>query len=47
VALPSHPASLTLTIHRLTASQPTTVEFTVADGCGDWPTVVGGGPSAF
>ncbi|HEY7060585.1 MAG TPA: kelch repeat-containing protein [Chloroflexota bacterium] len=47
VPLPSHPASLTLTVHRVTAGQATTVELTVTDGCGAWPTFVGGGPSAF
>jgi hypothetical protein len=24
-----------------------TAELTVTDGCGDWPTFVGGGPGAF
>jgi hypothetical protein len=47
VSLPGHPASVTLTTRRVTDSQPTVVEFTVTDGCGDWPTFVGGGPSAF
>jgi len=47
VSLPGHPAALTLAVHRMTDSQPAVVEFTVTDGCGDWPTLVGGGPDAF
>jgi hypothetical protein len=47
VTLPSHPASIGLTVHRLAAGQPVTVELTVTDGCGTWPTFIGGGASAF
>jgi hypothetical protein len=47
VPLPSRPASVTLTVHKLDPNQATTVELVVTDGCGDWPTFVGGGPSAF
>jgi hypothetical protein len=47
VALPSRPAAVTLTIRRVTEGQPTTVELVVTDGCGEWPTFIGGGPSAF
>ena len=47
VALPSQPASITLTVHRVTAGQAATAELVVTDNCGDWPTFVGGGPSAF
>ncbi len=47
VNLPGHPAAIGLTVHRLTAGQPATVELTVTDGCGAWPTFVGGGPQAF
>ncbi|HEY7059852.1 MAG TPA: hypothetical protein VII06_00125 [Chloroflexota bacterium] len=47
VSLPAHPASIGLTVHRLTPGQAATVELTVTDGCGAWPTLVGGGPSAF
>jgi CSLREA domain-containing protein len=47
IALPSRPASIQLTVHRGTAGQAATVELTVTDGCGSWPTFVGGGPSAF
>ncbi|HEY7063790.1 MAG TPA: choice-of-anchor Q domain-containing protein [Chloroflexota bacterium] len=47
VALSSHPASIALTVHRVTAGQAATVELTVSDGCGSWPTLVGGGPTSF
>jgi hypothetical protein len=47
VPLPAHPASIVVTVHRITDGQPTTVELVVTDGCGDWPTFIGGGPSAF
>jgi hypothetical protein len=47
VSLASHPASITLTVNRLASGQAITVELTVTDGCGEWPTFVGGGPSAF
>lgn len=36
-----------LTVRRVTAGQASTVPLTVVDSCGDWPTVVGGGPAAF
>jgi hypothetical protein len=47
VNLPARPASLGLTVRRVTAGQAATVELTVTDGCGSWPTFVGGGPTAF
>ncbi|HEY7061018.1 MAG TPA: choice-of-anchor Q domain-containing protein [Chloroflexota bacterium] len=48
LSLPApHPASIGLTVHRLTAGQAATVELIVTDGCGAWPTFVGGGPSSF
>ncbi|HEY7062608.1 MAG TPA: hypothetical protein VII06_14095 [Chloroflexota bacterium] len=47
IPLAGHPASIILTVHRVTSGQPTTVEATVTDGCGDWPTLFGGGPGAF
>jgi hypothetical protein len=40
-------AQTTFTVRRATAGQATTASFTVADRCGDWPTLAGGGPSAF
>jgi hypothetical protein len=47
VALPSHLGSIPLTVRHLAAEQAATVELSVTDGCGSWPTFVGGGPSAF
>jgi hypothetical protein len=47
VALPGLPASVTLTVRRVTSGVASTVELVVTDGCGDWPTFVGGGPFAF
>jgi hypothetical protein len=47
VALPSQPPSVVLTVHRVTAGQSSTAELMVTDSCGEWPTFVGGGPSAF
>jgi hypothetical protein len=47
VSLPSHPPSIQLTVHRVTAGQAATVELTVTDGYGSWPTFVGGGANAF
>src|SRR5581483_4983390 len=40
VPLGSHPASVTLTVHRTAGAQATTVELIVTDGCGAWPTFV-------
>jgi hypothetical protein len=37
----------TFTIRRATAGRATTVPLTVVDGCGTWPTFLGGGPTAF
>jgi hypothetical protein len=34
-------------VGRLTAGEATTVNVVVTDGCGAWPTFVGGGPTAF
>jgi hypothetical protein len=39
--------SLTLYVRRATAGAASTVRLNVQDGCGAWPTLVGGGPSAF
>ncbi len=38
---------LTFFVRRATPGQPTTVPFTVVDGCGPWQTLVGGGAGAF
>jgi uncharacterized protein YkwD len=37
----------TLTIRRVTSGTATTAPLVLTDACGDWPTLVGGGPSAF
>jgi hypothetical protein len=47
VPLAGHPASIVLTVHRVQSGQATSAELVVTDGCGDWPTFVGGGPNAF
>ncbi|HEY7067293.1 MAG TPA: choice-of-anchor Q domain-containing protein [Chloroflexota bacterium] len=47
IPLPGQPAAITLTLHRVSAGQAATAELVVTDGCGDWPTLVGGGASAF
>ncbi len=47
LALTGQPTSYTFYVRRATGGQATTVAFTVVDNCGAWPTLVGGGPSAF
>jgi hypothetical protein len=47
VSLPSRPASIDLTVRQTAAGDAATVELTVTDGCGDWPTFVGGGAGVF
>jgi hypothetical protein len=47
VPLAERSTSVTFFVRRATAGQATTVPLTVVDGCGEWPTVVGGGASAF
>jgi len=44
--VPSGVVQVTFTVRRTTAGAPTTVPFTVVDGCGNWPTFVGGGVNA-
>lgn len=39
--------SATMLVSRVTGGRPSTVRFTVTDQCGDWPSFVGGGPTAF
>jgi hypothetical protein len=34
-------------VRQATRGRGTTVPLTVVDGCGEWPTLVGGGPEAF
>jgi alpha-tubulin suppressor-like RCC1 family protein len=47
LTLTGQPTSYTFYVRRVTVGQATTVAFTVVDNCGAWPTLVGGGPSAF
>jgi hypothetical protein len=37
----------TFYVARLTPGQASSVSLVATDGCGAWPTFVGGGPSAF
>ena len=39
--------TVTLLVTRTTPGQPVVVPFTLFDDCGAWPSLVGGGPSAF
>jgi hypothetical protein len=47
IALPSGTQQAALVVQRQAPGQAVTVELVVTDACGDWPTVVGGGPNAF
>ncbi len=47
VHLPNRPSSIPLIVHQVTSGQAATVELVVRDGCGDWPTFIGGGPAVF
>jgi hypothetical protein len=47
VDLPDRPQQITFFVRRVNAGTTVTVPLTVVDGCGSWPTIVGGGPSAF
>lgn len=47
VNLPPATAQASFTVRRVTPGVATTVQVVVVDDCGDWPTFVGGGPSAF
>jgi uncharacterized repeat protein (TIGR01451 family) len=44
--LPPGTQQATLFVERITAGQAATLQFTVTDSCGAWPTFVGGGPGA-
>ena len=37
----------TFVVNRLNAGQASTVQLAGVDTCGEWPTLVGGGPGAF
>jgi FtsP/CotA-like multicopper oxidase with cupredoxin domain len=43
------PGTTTYTFHvgRQTPGQASTASLVITDGCGEWPTIVGGGPAAF
>src|SRR5262249_59586585 len=47
VTLPPNTTSTAFVVRQAAAGQAATVPLTVTDLCGDWPTVVGGGPQAF
>ncbi|HEY7063409.1 MAG TPA: M12 family metallo-peptidase [Chloroflexota bacterium] len=47
VNLPVETRTMTFVVHHAQQGSATTVPFTVVDGCGNWPTFVGGGASAF
>jgi hypothetical protein len=47
VDLSDHPQQLTFFVRRVNAGAAVTVPLVVVDGCGSWPTLVGGGPNAF
>ena len=46
VAAPPGVFALTFTVERAMPGRAATVPLTVVDGCGAWPTFVGGGPAA-
>jgi hypothetical protein len=45
-SVPGGAGAADFTVERVTPGQPTTVPFTVVDGCGEWQTLVGGGAGA-
>jgi hypothetical protein len=45
--IPPGNAQTSFTVIRTAAGQGANVSFTVTDGCGNWPTFVGGGPNSF
>ena len=47
VNLPGATSQATLLVQRQAAGRASTVSFVVIDTCGEWPTFVGGGPTAF
>jgi hypothetical protein len=47
VSLGSGVTQTSFVVRRATAGSATTVPLVITDGCGDWQTFVGGGPSAF
>jgi hypothetical protein len=47
IALPAGAQQAALLVVRENASQASTVSFAVMDACGEWKSLVGGGPGAF
>jgi hypothetical protein len=47
VSLPTGTQQVALVVQRQTPGQAATAQLVVRDACGDWPTLVGGGPNAF
>jgi hypothetical protein len=47
VPLPADTRQTSFVLRRATANQPATAQLVAIDACGEWPTFVGGGPSAF
>src|SRR5262249_57071501 len=47
VPLPAGTTQTTFVVRQATAGQAATLPLMVVDGCGDWPTFVGGGASVF
>ena len=45
--LPDRPQQLSFTVRRQQSTQATTVPLVAIDDCGEWVTLVGGGPGAF
>jgi VCBS repeat-containing protein len=46
IILPANTFAFDFTVERIKTGEATTVPFTVVDGCGEWPTFVGGGTGA-
>jgi hypothetical protein len=47
LTLPAGTTSTSFVVRQAATGRPTTVNLVVVDGCGDWPTMVGGGTGAF
>jgi hypothetical protein len=47
VTMPANTGQVSFTLRRAAPDQATTLQLIVEDGCGQWPTFVGGGPGAF
>jgi len=47
ITFPAGTSQAVLQVRRQDSAAATTVSFILTDICGDWPSFVGGGPSAF